>query len=168
MLADVVLIKQQLRSLAAVVASLLHISFTNIGHSATWPGSRYLEKPISWRNRLVFMITVAFQRFPQPPSDKSFMVRSTVMMPGGFSMVSYWFLLSICTISPGYDELRARSRIKLKLLWKNCHGSLKLSCYSLHVAPRYRANERRGINAVLLLRVTNWSLQYRPTHMEST
>lgn len=158
MLADVVLIKQQLRSLAAVVAPLLHISFTNIGRLATWPGSGYLEKPISWRNRLVFMITVAFQRFPQPLSDESFMVRSPVMMPGDFSMFSYWFLLSIGTISPGCDELQARSRIKLKLLWKNCRGSLKLPCYSLLVASYYRANERRGINAVLLLRVAKLEL----------
>lgn len=44
MLADVVLLKQQLRSPAAVVASLLHISFTNIGRSATWPGKWIFRK----------------------------------------------------------------------------------------------------------------------------
>lgn len=154
------LIKQQLRSLAAVATSHLHISFPNVGLSATWPGREYLEKPISCRNRLVFMISGAFSKISAAPTVMSLLWSGlTVMVPGLFEF-----------LSPPIDFPYLSARFLQDLM--NREDGLSWNCYgwNVMVAWSYRAtagasllatgpNKRRGVNALFILHSVDWSLE---------
>lgn len=134
------LMKQQLSSLTALVASNLHISFTNTGHLAISAVMECKKGGKKSRAEMYFRFGRSVNCIADLHLDFSKISTAvavisplwcvqTSYVAEIFEFIIFFIDFSYLSVqsSRGSDELQERRGIKMKWLWMDCHGSLRIS-----------------------------------------